>query len=396
MGFRENILRVSIVLIFLAGIFLAGQIIIKREKAKQSKIPKFKLEPVTVRTAKAKNGSLILSHDYLTVAEPLQTVNISSRIMARVKKVYHQEGDFVKQGDLLVTLDCRQTLDSIGIIEAQEKQAKAEYAANEAMVKSLKKTVLYWEKKYERDCLLVQKGTASVAESEATAEKFNEAQAKLLTTTQRSIAIKQQVNSLQRKLDELRTVLSYCSIISPFSGVITGKMVETGDMATIGKTLLVVEDQSFFKLVFDIPQADLPAVKAGLEVEYQLDKEPHKAVISRIYPSLNRARMARAEVIVPAKNALGVKLGAYLNTTVQFKRFENSTLIPVSALIETVEGYAVFIVKDGMLEYRRIKVQGVAREQAAVSDLEAGDKVVLNSFMGWAQLSNGMKIEIKK
>ena len=58
------------------------------------------------------------------------------------------------------------------------------------------------------------------------------------------------------------------------------------------------------------------------------------------------------------------------------------------------EGEArVFVVKDGALQSRRVDILGTANDQAAVTGLDAGEQVVVHSFLGWARLHEGMEVE---
>ncbi len=65
-----------------------------------------------------------------------------------------------------------------------------------------------------------------------------------------------------------RRQLGYCTIRSPFDGLVSHRMVDPGDLASPGKSLMVVEDRSRLKLCFDVPQQDLPQVREGLAVTY--------------------------------------------------------------------------------------------------------------------------------
>ncbi|OGV75464.1 MAG: hypothetical protein A3K19_29340 [Lentisphaerae bacterium RIFOXYB12_FULL_65_16] len=390
-------IRWVVLVLVVAALVAGGRFLVQRKRQALAKSPKFELRATPVDTAAATTGNLDEGHDYLSVIEPLQIANVSARITATVEKVHRQEGETVQAGDVLVTLDDRQFRDGVATMEAQTQQAKADLAANQASVTSLKESLAYWQRESERDRKLAVGGTIPPAQAEATAERTNEARGKLTSAEQKSRALEQQVEALQRKTDELRTTLTYCTIASPFAGVVTVKAVDAGDLASPGKTLLVVEDRSTLKLAFDVPQGDLPAFAAGLPVSFTVGDKVRQAAVSRLYPALNRARMVRAEALLTGPATEGLTLGAYVNAAVVFRRRENVTLVPVTAIVESPEGTPrVFVVRDGRLQVRPVTLLGTACELAGVEGVAAGEQVVISSFLGWARLSDSMAVEARQ
>lgn len=394
--FLSRLVRVALLVLVLVVLVAAGRRLMARKRQALAQSPKFELAAAPVDVVTAWRGDLDEGHNYLAIAEPVRTATISSRITATIEQVHVQEGAAVAEGDLLVTLDSRQFRDGLAAMEAQIDQAKAELAANEASVASLKESCAYWEREWERDRKLAESGTIPQAQAEATAEKANEARGRLTTAEQKTLALEQQVRALQRKADELRTTLSYCTIGSPFAGVVTVKDVDPGDLAAPGRTLLVVEDRSSVKLAFDVPQSDLPAFREGLPATFTVNGTSRSARVTRVYPSLSRARMVRAEIMLSGTETENLILGAYIDVTVVFRRCEQATLIPVDAVVDGSRDSAhAFVVRDGVLTSRQVKVLGRACEVAAVEGIEPGEQVVVNSFLGWARLSDGMKVEAR-
>jgi len=392
--FLGILLRIVFLSIVLAAIILAGRGLMARKRKALAQSPKFELAAAPVEVVSAYRGDLDEGHDYLAVIEPRRTASLSARITAVIEAVQVQEGAMLAEGDVLVTLDGRQFRDGLAILEAQIAQSEAELAANQANVVTLKESSAYWKREWERDRKLAESETIPRAQAEATAEKANQTRGGLASVEQKSLALEQQILVLRRKVDELRTTLSYCSIISPFAAVVTAKNVDPGDLAAPGKTLLVVEDRSSVKLAFDVPQSDLPVFRVGLAASFRVVGDIRRAVVSRVYPSLNRARMVRAEIILTGTETEGLPLGAYVNVSVVFHRCEQVTLIPSDALIvSSPESAHVFVLRDGVLATRTVKILGRACEEAAVEGVVPGEQVVVNSFLGWARLSDGMKVK---
>jgi multidrug efflux pump subunit AcrA (membrane-fusion protein) len=160
---------------------------------------------------------------------------------------------------------------------------------------------------------------------------------------------------------------------------------------------MVIEERSHLKLGFDIPQQDLQQVREGLGVVYSLAGKEHTAALSHLFPSLNAARMLRAEVYLDGADAAGLSSGAYVPLQVVLGNSKNVTLVPASSLVESPDRNPhVFIVQDGHLVARPVKVLGSSSDEVAVEGIQAGEQVVLSTFLGWAQLASGRKVEVMK
>jgi RND family efflux transporter MFP subunit len=389
--------RILIILVAVAVVAGGGFALVKHKKQTLAQAPKYGMRPTPVRVASARLGDLRETRDYLAVVEPIRSANVSARLTANVDKVSTDENVPAKVGDILVMLDGRQIEESLGAMKAQIAQAQADLKSNEATVESLAKSAAYWEREAGRDHTLAGKGAIPGAQAEGTADKADEVKGKLEAAKQKSLAVGHLVESLKRRYSELETQLSYCTICSPFDGLVSRRMVDPGDMAVPGKTLIVIEDRSSLKLSFDVPQQDLPQVREGLGVVYSVPEKEQTAALSHLFPSLNAARMLRAEVYLDGVDAAGLSSGAYLPLQVVLGNSRNVTLVPASSLVESPDQNPyVFIVRDGHLAARSVSVLGSSGDEVAVEGVQAGEQVVLSTFLGWAQLASGRKVEVMK
>ena len=387
--------RVFIVLIVVAAVYVAGILLVRHKKKKLAAAPKYGMLPTPVHVAVARQADLRQTRDYLAVVEPIRIASISARITSTVEKVLRDENDRVKAGDVLAVLDRRQTEQSIAAMQAQVEQARADLASNQATVEALAKTTVYWGREAQRDKTLADKGAIPAAQAEGTTDKTDEIRGKLNAARQKSTAIGHLIESLKRKQAELETTLGYCTIRSPFDGLVSRRLVDPGDLAVPGKDLLVVEDRSGLKLSFDVPQQDLPQVHKGLEVDYSIGGHARKATLSHLFPSLNVARMLRAEVYLDGTDMEGLPSGAYVPLQVVLGNIMNATLVPAASVIDSPDGQLyVFVANGGQLEARQIQVLGSSEDDVAVENVTEGEQVVLSTFLGWALLSSGQKVEI--
>jgi len=377
------------------GLVAGGKMLLKRKEMELAKAPVYGSRPTPVHAVEARRGDLVEKIDYLGVVQPIRVANVSARLTATVVKVLHDEGDEVKAGEMLILLDGRDIREGIASVTAQVEQAKADLASNEATVASLERSVKYWNREAQRDEALAKKDDIPAAAAEGTADKANVAQGKLSATKQKSAAIKHLIRSLERKAAELETKLGYCSITSPYRGLVTQRLVDPGDLAVPGKTLMVVEDRAQLKLSFDVPQQDLPRVREGLDVVFRAGGAERKAKLSHMHPSLSATRMLKAEVYLSGGATEGLSCGAYVPLSVIIRRRKNVVLIPSSCVIESPEGKPyVFVVEGDHLAARQVERLGARGDEVGVAGVKPGEYVVRHTFLGWALLSSGEKVEM--
>jgi len=397
--FYKQAFRWSLFIIVLIGLLTGARALILGKKRALAQVPGYQTPDTLVQTATVQQGDLDEIYEYLAVVEPVQTANVTARVTARIETITVDEGSKVEQGQTLTTLDDREVRAQLQGVRAQIKQAQAELQGNKATVASLEETLAYWSREAERDMRLAENEAISSSQTEKTIEEKNDVAGKLNAAREKSEAIKQQIHSLEARREEMETTLSYYQLQSPFEGVVTSRLVDPGDQASPGKALLVIESTDALMIAFDVPQNDLPEIEKGLAVAFQAGGQKRHATITRLYPSLNRARMARAEIIISEDQAGGLISGEYLTASVAYQQHRNVSLIPVGALIAGADGDGearVFVVEEDSLESRRIRVIGTAKEQAAVEGLDEGEQVVVHSFLGWARLGEGMKVKARQ
>ncbi len=390
-----RLLRVLILLLILGALVGAGRALVLRKQARLAEAPVYGTRPTPVRVATARRGDLVLVQPYLAVVEPDRTANVSARVTAVVEELLCDEGDTVTRGQLLVRLDDREFSEAIAALDAQIAAAEAELAANRATEAALEQSLAYWEREAQRAETLVERGGEAASNAEGIRDKVHEFQGKVDATKEVSTALANKIDALRRQRELAETKRGYCELRSPYDGVVARHEVDPGDLAVPGKTLLVVEDRSRLKLAFQVPQADLSDIREGLPIEYDVGGERRRAELTHLYPTLDAARMVRAEVWLDEEQAEGLACGAYVPVRVQRQELRGVTLLPATALIEAPgRGPSVFVVDDDHLVNRAVEVLGSSDGEVGVRGVEPGSRVVTSTFLGWATLSSGIPVEV--
>ncbi len=209
-----------------------------------------------------------------------RSVPLAAKIMGRIDVVHVEEGDEVKVNDPLISLDNAELRAELAYAQASLGLASAELEHARKEEARLKK--LYGSKSLSQDEL-----DDAVLEHNAAKERLKMAEATLDQT--------------QARLDETL-------IKAPFTGVITLKQAELGQLTQPGATLLVLEDHSRLKLRTRVKEQDIPHIASGQAVSVTIDALDGLKLegrVSKIIPSGDASTHAFVvEAVLPPREKL--------------------------------------------------------------------------------------------
>lgn len=387
-------IRTLVFLAVVAVLILGGLALVRRKKQQLKQAPKYGLAPRPVTVHNARPGTLLKKRHYLAVVEPEKRIQVAARVTAGVDEVLCDEGVGVREGEVLLKLDARDVKHRIAGVEARIEQAEAQLAASNETAQALEGSLRYFKAEAQRYSRLAGRDAVPVSQAEKAEEKKVEIQGRLNAARETSAASRHRIKALEKQRDELSTQLGFYTIKSPVTGIVADRMVEPGELAVPGKALLQLEDRDTMKLAFDVPQSDLADIREGLPIRFSGPTAEGTAEIGVLHPSFDRARMRRAEAQLSPADGKELVSGAYVSVSVLLEDIDEVILVPLSAVIESPEGTPhVFVVDDGHLAAHAVELLGFTDGQAAVEGIPAGTPVVENTFLGWARLSAGEKVE---
>ncbi len=323
---------------------------------------------VEVATAVKKNVRVRL--EALGTVTTVASVAIKSRVDTEIVGVHFSDGAKVKQGETLFTLDSRS-------IEAQIRQAEGMLARDQAQLDGAERDV-------RRYTDLVAKGatpTINLDNAMTQADTFRAA-----------------MKADQASLDNFKIQLTYCTISAPISGRISSAAVKVGNFVRQADLapLATINQVAPIYVSFALPQLSLSDVRRALAAETATleailpgDSERSTGQVTMIENSVDAATgMVTIRATMPNKDEL-LWPGTLVNTQLTL-RTEDRIVIPATALQVSQTGTFVFVVKDGAVSVRPVKVERTVDGESAIeSGVEAGEVVVTD---GQLLLSNGTKV----
>ncbi len=196
-------------------------------------------------------------------------------------------------------------------------------------------------------------------------------------------------------LKAARVMLSYAIIRAPFDGVITGRMVDPGDMANPGVPAIRVEDDSLYRLICSVPESQAVHLSLGQRVICVIEALQGArltGVVSEIVPAADPAsRTLTVKADLPHYRGLKTGLFGRMIFTVGSRK---ALLVPREAVV-THEGVTgVWTVRDGKAAFRVVKTGAATDGEIEIlSGISAGDEVIVQ---GQEHLREGQPVEASR
>jgi multidrug efflux system membrane fusion protein len=330
--------------------------------------------PVTVGKATMKNVPVQV--EAIGNVEAYSNVSVRTQIAGEIERAYFTQGQEVKKGQLLFTLDRRPFQATLDQLEANLARDQAQLANAQAQA--------------GRNEKLFQEGIISKDQYDT-----------FRTTAQAQQAT---VRADQAAIENAKVNLSYCSIYSPLDGRTGSYQVYPGNIAKVNDTVLVVINQIHpIYVAFAVPEQYLAEVKAHqargpLAVSAQIPNDPQPPASGQLAFIDNAVDIPTGTIKMRATfqnsdNRLWP--GQFVNVVMQLSMRSNVTVVPSQSVQTGQAGKYVFVVKPDLTAEIRPVAAGetVQGETVIERGIVPGETVVTD---GQLLLAPGSMVEIKK
>lgn len=375
---------------------------------------------VTVQAEKPEVGPISERITADAILSPLAQAAISPKITAPVRKFYVQRGSRVKAGELLAELENRDLTAAALDNEGQYESAKAAYAAEtkaqvpedyqkaeldvqqtKAQLDLNQSIVTAREQLFKegaipgRDLDTAQAALVQAKVAYDAAEKH----LKSMQKVSREAALQQaqgQLTSTKGKYLGAEAQVSYSTIRSPISGVVTDRPFFAGETATVGTVLLTVMDTSSLLAKVHLAQVVAQGLSVGDKAEITVPgvSQPVPAKISLISPALDPGSTT-VEVWLRLDNRDGrYKVGTPVRASVTGKTVQSALKVPLGAILTAQGGSkSVMVVGSDGAAHRKPVTLGIndGDDVQLVQGVTAQDMVITTGAYG---LDDGTKVKI--
>ncbi len=297
---------------------------------------------------------------------PENEITIGAKVAGTIKILYADEGSIVKKGGMLMEID-----DEKFRLEAEETNAMLKEAV--AKLKNARAT-------FNRINRLYQDGIIG-------RDEFDDAETQV--SLNQSV-----VEELSARLNLSKKSVRDTKVLSPLDGVVSERIVSAGEYVKVAAQLMKVVDLTPLKLVFNLPEKDIAAVRQGLKVNITTRAYPGETFNGKIYFINPKADANTRTIEVKAwvdNSDYKLKPGFFVNVTV-FTGAKKAFLLPESAVVVRKGSFVAMAVENNRIKYKKV-TPGIRFDGKVeiLHGISADDYIVV---YGRSEISEGTPVKV--
>jgi len=238
----------------------------------------------------------------------------------------------------------------------------------------------------------VDKATATLKQASVDLRRLQDLAPRKLASDS-DIAQAQTVKNIAASELKLKqTELDYTHITAPFSGVVSQRLVEPGDVLPMHTQLLSLLDTTRLKAEINLSELLLPLIDEGNAVEIKIDalgEQTFNGEITRIFPAIDKNTRRGIIEIMLDPVPTGARAGQLCRVTIRTRSRER-LMIPYDAVRFDKQGSFVYLIEDNRVKHSEVTTGIQLGDQIEILDgLSAQQRIVSKGFFG---LKDGMTI----
>ena len=339
-------------------------------------------EPIEVTIARVAMTDVAHAVDSGGVVQAQSTATLTSRILAPVREIRVSPGDRVREGQTLIVLDGDDL--AAAARAAGAAALAAEQGANAAAAELLaaEAGLALARASHNRIAGLQARRSATAQELDDAIATLRSAEARVAGASARVLQAASALESARAAGDQASAIGSYKTIVAPFDGLISEKLVEPGNMASPGMPLLRLEDTRGFRLEVRLDESRVGQIRSGGSVPVHLGAGVSSNVVEGTVVEISRAVDADARaflVKIALPDVPGLRSGEFGKA--RFGAAPRRALtVPPSAIVRRGQLTSVFVVENGVARMRLVSLS----ESEVLAGLTESELVILSPPAGLA------------
>jgi membrane fusion protein, multidrug efflux system len=358
---------------------------------------------VPVLIAKASQKNVPVEVQVIGNVEAYSTISVKAQVTGQLNDVAFHEGDFVKKGELLFTIDQRpleaalnQSQANVAKDEAALGQAQANLARDRAQARYAEAQATRYQQLFDQKIISRDQAEQLRANADAVAQAV---QADLATIE----SMKASIGASRAQVENAKVQLGYTKIYSPITGRTGNLTVKQGNVVTANNMeMMTINQVEPIYVTFAVPESQLTAIKTymaqgKLPVRVKPQDDESSEEVGTLTFVDNTVDMTTGTIKLKGtfpNSDHKLWPGEFVRVILKLTTQRDAITVPNEAVQTGQAGSFVYVVKeDRSVESRPVKVGArVENDMVIDSGLEAGETVVTE---GQLRLAPGSKVVVR-
>lgn len=352
------------ILLFLISLFIIGC----SENEPEEKIR-------LVRTMKLVPTKATSSHNFNGIARSDVAARLSFNVSGTVKKVYVRDGQYVKEGDIIASLNDSFFKLKVNEVKASLRQAKVKLANAKSRYKRVKRLYV------NRSVSLSDLDDARTTKESANAN----------------------YNAMKNRLEEAQLKLSYTKLRAPISGSISDLNIEKGENISPAVNVASISSTKNIEVPISVPGSLISNVQEGQKCIVTFDalkKKKFPAKVVEVSHASSQRTTTFPVVVRLLKRSKRIHPGMSASVKFNFKNGENSNsfVVPLHSLMEDEKGYYLYIVDKiknniGLIKRRDVTRGELTSKGVIITSGVRRSMIILTA--GMSRVHENQKVRVK-
>ena len=330
--------------------------------------------PTTQAAPEKLHGVALIQLQKVTVPDAIEAMGtvraalsaqLASQVMGTITRVNVYEGDHVRRGEVLVSID--------------EAQQQAAYTSAKAGLQASQESSVAADADYALAEATMKRYQALYDKKSVSPQEYDEVKTRLVAAkAQRDVAAAGRVQA-EAAVSEANAAVGFTRIRAPFDGLVVARLADAGALAAPGVPLLTIEDPTRFRLEVMVDESQIGAVRLGETVPVVIDSLGNGTITGKVVQIVPMADPASRTFTVKIDLPANPQIRSGLFGRARFARGEReSILVPQNALLHRGQLDGVYVVgKDKIASLRYVTLGKLSANQIEIlSGLENGERIV--------------------
>ena len=294
------------------------------------------------------------------------SAQLASQVMGTITRVNVHEGDRVRRGEVLVSID--------------EAQQQATYAGAKAGLQASQQSIAAADADYALAESTMQRYQMLYDKTSVSPQEYDEVKTRLVAAKARRDAAQAGRTQAEAGVSQAGTAMSFTKVRAPFDGMVIARLAEPGAMAVPGVPLLTIDNPSHFRLEAQVDESKIGAVRLRESVPVVIDSlgdQPITGKVVQIVPAADPgSRTFTVKIDLPANPQMRTGLFG----RARFACGQHDAIsVPKTAVLNRGQLQVVYVVgSDQVVSLRYVTLGLATAEQVEVlSGLQSGDRIVM-------------------